>query len=310
VEYAIHNVLTGHAFGLFYCLPDDALSMALYGFSSSRLDVGDFPEGDIIERIKENICMGNAAHIDEGNGPFDYLIWGYRDGGDTLLGYKFEHGNDMLNCSFDFDSPVEFGHLRGSFSDTGLYRPNGEKPGGVTFIGPDGERLGHGAIFAKALAEGCRMLTQIEPPRAMDFGRVHFGYGKAIYDEWARQIELAEREGREEYYYVSPFFPHFIALYENRLHLLRFLIYLDGRDDLACPAGGAPLKKAIGLCEKLKGITREAAAVTVEGDWNPLKDAPNHERRVFLLDALKKSHALDLEIAGQMRLHIGAHGFE
>ena len=69
----MHNVLTGHAFGLFYCLPDDSLSMAAYGFSSRHLEIGGCSEEEILAVIKEQIYRGNAVHIDEGNGRFDYL---------------------------------------------------------------------------------------------------------------------------------------------------------------------------------------------------------------------------------------------
>jgi len=182
IEYAIHNVLTGHAFGLFYCRPDDLLSMAAYGFTSCRLEIGEYSEEDIVTIIKDQIYRGYAVHIDEGNGRFDYLIWGYKNNGNILLGYRFEHGNDMVNCSFDLDNPSEFDSLSKCFTNTDIFKSNGEKIGGITLIQPDGDSLDRESIYKKALAEGCRMFTQIEPPPAMDFTRVHFGYGKAIYE--------------------------------------------------------------------------------------------------------------------------------
>lgn len=121
IEYAIHNVLTGHAFGLFYCLPDDSLSMAAYGLTSCRLEKNDYSEDEIKCIIQDQIYRGNAVHIDEGNGPFDYLFWGYRDNGNVMLGYRFEHGNDDINCSCAFDNPTEFDSWTKNFSDSALF---------------------------------------------------------------------------------------------------------------------------------------------------------------------------------------------
>lgn len=298
VEYAVHNVLTGHAFGLFYCLPDDSLSMAAYGFSSSHPDIRSCSEEEIMALIKTQIYSGNAVYIDEGNGRFDYLIWGYKDSGNRLLGYKFEHGNDGLNCSFDFDNPAEFDSLIKSFSDPALYQKNGEKTGGITFICPEGDRTDRDRIYKQALTEGVQMLTQTEPAPAMDFEKVHFGYGQAIYDEWIRQIEQADAEEREPFFDTFPIFPHFIALYENRLQLLRFLKNWNER------LNNEELNKVLSLCEKLHQITGDAATVSVPVKWNRLKDAPNHQKRVFVLERLKECRALELEIADALSVFL------
>lgn len=238
IEYSIHNVLTGHAFGLFYCLPDDSLSMAVYGLTSCRLKKEDYSEEELITIVKDQICRGNAVYIDEGSGPFDYFIWGYRDNGNILIGHKFEHGNDNINCSYDFENPTEFDSWLKDFT-------------GITLFQPDGEKRVREVIYKQALVNGYRMLTQIEPPLEMDFTRVHFGYGKAIYDEWIRQLEQANTENSEAFYFSSPIFPHFIALYENRLHLYKFLkIY-------AQMCGDGNLLKAASLCEQLKNLAQE-----------------------------------------------------
>lgn len=135
------------------------------------------------------------------------------------------------------------------------------------------------------------MFKQTEPAPEMDFNKVHYGYGQAIYDEWIRQIEQADAEDREQFFDVFPIFPHFLALYENRLQLLRFLKYWNERlcsDDL---------QKSLVLCEELHKRTDDAATVSVPVGWNRLKDAPNHEKRVFVVERLKECRALELEIA-------------
>jgi hypothetical protein len=138
------------------------------------------------------------------------------------------------------------------------------------------------------------MLTQVEPPPAMDFSRVHFGYGQAIYDEWIRQLEQANAESSEAFYFASPIFPHFIALYENRLHLHKFLkIYAE-------MSGDNNLLKAAALCEQLKNLAQEGAQIGFENKWSDpeILAMTNNGRRNLLIDLLKKCRALELEIAG------------
>lgn len=291
IEYAIHNVLTGYAFGLFYGKDDNYLSMAAYGFSSYHLNADEYTEDEIAVIIKDQVYRGNCVHIDASGEPFDYLIWGYKNDGDILLGYKFEHGNDMLNCSYDLDNPIEFDTLVKRLNKNDIFKPDKGQTGGITLIQPDGDRLDNEIIYRQALTDGYRMLTQVKPNPEMDFARVHFGYGQAIYDEWIRQIEEMEKEDCIQFFYTSPIFPHFIALYENRLQLLRFLKHWN------IQINNEHLNKAIEICEQLKSISGDAATLTMDGDWNPMRNASNHEKRTFALDALKKCRAFELEIA-------------
>ena len=287
MEYSIHNVLTGYAFGLFYCLPDDSLSIAVYGLTSCRLKKYDYSDDEIMTVIKDQIFRGNVVYIQENNTPFAYFIWGYRDNGNVLLGYKFEHGNDNMNCSYDFGNPTDFDSLIKNISV-------------ITLFQPDGERLERQVIYKQALANGYRMLAQIEPPPEMDFARVHFGYGKAIYDEWIRQLEQANAENSEAFYFSSPIFPHFIALYENRLHLYKFFrIYTKMCED-------ENLHKALELSERLKESALEAAQIGFENKYSKpeILAMTNNERRNLLIDLLKKCRVLELEIAGLIKVFI------
>ncbi|MCL2707677.1 MAG: hypothetical protein FWF03_01030 [Defluviitaleaceae bacterium] len=314
MEYSIQNVLTGHAFGLFYCLPDDGASLAAYGLSCCLIGTEGLCTGEIINKITESVAQGCAVHIDEGCGKYDYLVWGYRpgrsncelrpnlellghatgEGGNVLLGHTFEHGNDTLNCSCDFENPSEITRPSEIFADSRLFRPNGERPGGVFIISPDGPRLNREFLYQKALAEGFRMMTQTAPPVCMDMERVHFGYGQAVYDEWERQIERAQAENYENYFYVSPIFPHFIALYENRLHLHKFLKMLAER------TRDKNLAEAAETCGLLRETAQGAAVATMEGDYNPLRSAANYEKRAFLLESLQKCRGLELKTAEQI----------
>lgn len=287
IEYSIHNVLTGHAFGLFYCLPDDSLSRAMYGLTSCRLLKEDYSEEEIITIVKGQICRGNAVYIDEGSGSFDYFIWGYRDNGNIMIGHKFEHGNDDINCSYNFENPTEFDSWIKNIS-------------GITFFQPDSVKITRDVIYKKALVNGYRMLTQIVPPPEMDFARVHFGYGQAIYDEWIRQLNQANAENSESFYFTSPVFPHFIALYENRLHLHKFLkIYSE-------MCGDENLLKATSLCEQLKNLAQEGAQIGFENQWSDPKilAMTNKERRNLLIDLLRRSRALEVEIAEYIKKFI------
>ncbi len=301
IEYAIHNVLTGHAFGLFFDALGENFSRAVYGFFSFRLELDEYSQDEIFTIIKDQLYRNNAVHINATSEPFDYLIWGYKNDGNTLLGYKFEHGNDMLNCSYDLNNPAEFDSLVTRLNGNDLFKqiiPIAEKSGGITIIRPDSETPNREAIYKQALVEGYRMLTQAEPNPEMDFKRVHFGYGQAIYDEWTRQIETMEKENCGQFFNISPIFPHFIALYENRLQLLRFLKYWNEKTN------NAYLQEAIEICGRLKSISGDAATLSMDGDWNPMRNASNHEKRAFALDALKKCRALELEIAEQIKMFI------
>ncbi len=304
MEYSIHNVLSGHAAGMFYCWPDDSLNMALYGFTSRHLKRDDVSEDEIKRLIQEQIARGNAVHIDEGNSPFDYLIWGYRDNGNVLLGCQFQHGNDDLNYSFDFENPAAFDDWAKKLFDPALFKPNGEKSGGITIYQPDGERLDRNAVYRKGLALMLRMLTQTEPPPAMDAERVHFGYGQAIYDAWIFQLEKANAENSDTFYYASPVFPHFIALYENRLHLHKFLkLYAD-------MCGDENLRKAVELSGRLIDIDIAIQAMRIifdnQNSTPELLALSNNERRVLLIDILKQCRALELEIAAVFRAVLDA----
>lgn len=305
IEYAIHNVLTGHAFGLFFDALGEELSRALYGFSCLQLEADRYTADELQIIIATQISRGSAVHIDSTSEPFDYLIWGYKDGGGTLLGYRFEHGNDMVNSAFDLNNPAEFESLIPRLNGNDLFKPVmpiGQKPGSITFILPGGEKAERDAVYRQALNEGCRMLTQAEPNPEMDAGRVHFGYGQAIYDEWTRQIGEADAKDSGEFFDTSPIFPHFFALHENRLQILRFLKHLNERTN------NEYLHNAINLCERLKTISLDAAFCTAEGGFNPMINSTNHERRTFLLDALRESRALEVEIARQIRQFLDSTG--
>ena len=63
--------------------------------------------------------------------------------------YIFEHGNDNMNCSYDFENPTGFDLLTKS-------------PSVITLFRPDGEKLDRQVIYKQASANGYRMLTQIE----------------------------------------------------------------------------------------------------------------------------------------------------
>ncbi|MCL1909955.1 MAG: GNAT family N-acetyltransferase, partial [Kiritimatiellaeota bacterium] len=295
-EYSLHNVLTGHAFGLFYCWEDHPLSMAAYGFNSRRAEHKGLTADEITAFIKHEIIRGNAVHINEGNGKYDYLIWGFRDNGKVLLGHKFEHGNDGLNCAYDFDNPVEFENLTEIFNDETIFKRNGETIAGIIIISPDGEKQDIDSLFRRALAEGVRMFTQTEAPPFMDAPRMHFTYGQAMYDEWIRLLEQANAENSEAFYFASPVFPHFIALHENRLHLFKTL------GEHAKTHGDEHLAKAVALCGELKDIAIEGAQIGYENKYSKpeVLAMTNNGRRELLIGILRKCRALELEIAKEL----------
>lgn len=287
IEYSIHNVLTGYAFGLFYCSPDNSLSMAAFGLSSHNLRKEKYSEKEIKRIIRNHIFNGNTVYIEEDNSPFSYFIWGYRDDGNILTGHKFEHGNDDMNCSYNFENPAEFDSWTKGIA-------------GITLFQQEGEKLDREVIYRKALLTGYRMLTQTEPPPEMDFTSVHRGYGQAIYDEWIRQLEQANAENSEAFYFSSPIFPHFIALYENRLHLYKFLrICADMYRE-------ENLIKAVGFSEQLKETAVEAAQIGFENEYSKpeILAMTNNERRSLLIESLNKCRKLEVEVAKLIKMFI------
>lgn len=294
IEYAVQNVLSGHAFGLFNCLPDDTLPLAAYGLSSFRLDMDVYGRNELKNIIKSRINRCSVVFIDEGNGQFDYLVWGYRDNGNILVGHKFEHGNDMQNCSFDFSNPEEFDFNSGRFSDTSLYKLNGEWRGGIYFYQPDREKADKTALYRQALAVGYHMLTANETSPAMDAERVHFGYGPPIYDAWISRLQAENEANSGRFYFEAPVFPHFLALHENRLMLHKFLLhYIE-----SCPDEN--LTKAAELCKQLHTLAIEGAQIGYENEYSDpaVLAMTNNERRCLLIDILNKCRLLETEIAG------------
>ncbi len=282
MEYSIQNVLTGFAFGLFYCMPENYLSTAIYGLSSVRLQT--LQSDELKSVIKENIFKGNTVYIIESGTPFSYLIWGYRNNGEILLGHKFEEGNDGMNSTLNFEKPSEFSSLEGNFEEI------------ILFI-PEGEQCSRDYAYREALKNGFRMFTATKTPKEMDFSKVHYGYGQAIYDEWISQLHQANAEEKEEFYFTFPIFPHFIALLENRTHLYKFLkMYSEVKAD-------KNLARAAELCEKLKSIAQEGAQIGYENEWSDPKvlALSNNERRSMLIDILKESRSLELDIAACMK---------
>ena len=285
MEYSVQNILTGFAFGLFYCMPENVLSTAIYGLSSERLQT---LQGDELKSvIKENVFNGNTVYIIESGTPFSYLIWGYRNNGEILLGHKFEEGNDEINSALNFEKPSEFSSLEGNFEEI------------IRFI-PGGEQCSRDYAYREALKNGFRMLTETMPPKEMDFAKVHYGYGQAIYDAWISQLHQANEEEKEEFYFASPVFPHFIALLENRTHLYKFLkMYSEVKAD-------KNLIRAAELCEKLKSIAQNGAQIGFENEWSDPKvlALSNNERRSMLIDVLKECRSLELEIAACMKEYL------
>lgn len=285
MEYSVQNVLTGYAFGLFYCMPEPVLSAAIYGLSFNQLQS---PDADEVEKIvTETVSQGNAVYMIESETPFSYLIWGYRNHGEILLGHKFEEGNDGMNCALNFDKPAEFPSLEGPFKEILVFHPNSEP-------------YSRDDAYREALTRGVQMLTETEPPKEMDFAKVHYGYGQAIYDEWIRQLDQANKEKKEAFYFTSPIFPHFIALLENRTHLYKFLkLYAEMKAD-------KNLAKAAELCEKLKNNAENGAQIGFENEWSDPKilALSNNERRSMLIDILLACRSLELEIAAYIKAYL------
>ena len=288
VEYSIQNCLNAEAFGIFYS-PDAAwmhsLGMEIYGLGCERFKNPEIPAAELIKLVRYHILDGNAVVIRKYDTAMAYVVFGYEDNGDALLCCEFEDGNDGRNCSYDFSKPIVLREWTEGITDLLLIRQNSRK-------------ISRSEAYKKALADGWRLMTLQSPDYDMDIGLLR-GAGQPIYDEWIRQLEQANAENSEVFYNAAPVFPHFLALYENRLHLYKFLkIYTEICSDVN-------LHKAFGICEQLRDLTNGCAALSC--GWLPqFKDWSNNERRSFLIEKLKECRALEVEIAGLIKMFIDA----
>jgi len=299
-EYSIQNCLTGEAFGLFYA-PEAAwshsLGLAVYDMDCTRLRNPAYAPEEMRGLVQRHVTGGGAAILRRGSDRA-YLVFGYRRGGRRLLCCEFQDGNDWKNCAYDFAKPMILKKWESGVTDLLLLEPNGPE-------------AGRGEAYRRVLAEGCRLLMLESPDAGMDLEKIS-GAGQAIHDEWVRQLEQANAENKEEFYMAPAVFPHFIALYENRLHLWKFL-------NLCAEMYNSPvLAKAAALCGQLKDLAARAAAQTNEGTWEyddmpetagwdqyllPKGATPN-ERRGSLLEKLKGCRALEREIVQNIQLFL------
>ncbi len=73
-------------------------------------------------------------------------------------------------------------------------------------------------------------------------------------------------------------------------------------------SGDNNLLKAAELCERLKNSAQEGAQIGFENKWSDpeILTMTNNERRNLLIDLLKRCRALELEIAGLIKIFIDA----
>jgi len=301
-EYSIQNALTGEAFGLFYA-PDAAWTRSpgtgIYGLRGVRLHNPSCGADELRGLVRRHVAGGNAVIVRKLEAARAYLVFGYRRGGKRLLCCEFEDGNDWRNCSYDFGKPAVLKKWTDGVTELLLWEQ-------------DGPRLSRGAAYRQALAEGCRLLTLQTPDAGMDIEKLQ-GAGQPLFDEWVNRLEQANAENREQFFEMIPeVFPGFIALYENRLHLWKFMN--------ACAAmyGSAALDKAAALCGQLKDLAMRAAAQSNSCSWEhdempetagwdqhllPKEATPN-ERRGAMLEKLGACRALEIEIARNIQLFL------
>jgi hypothetical protein len=283
-EYYIQNGLYGEAFSLFYPpvsqYTDLSNCFSVYGLSYELLSQSHYSDGDMTEIIKFQISNGNAMILRRGGAPSLWLVTGYSDNGKTLLGCEFIDGDDGKNCSYNFDKLAPLTDWTGNISY-------------IIFIKDNGIESDRKVAYKKALENGYGLMT--EKHKQMDYDNQR-GAGELLYEKWIERLEKANAENSSVYYEADPVFPHFIALYENRLHLTRFLKLCA---DLF---GSENLLKASELCGQLKDVAQDAAKETCVCQWADLKDATNNQRRDFLIDRLKKCSELEKKIAGLIKL--------
>ena len=302
VEYSVQNALAGEAFGLFYT-PDAALSRCLgqeiYGLACARTKNPAYSPAELRQLVQGHIAGGNAVYLRKHAAARGYLVFGYKYGGKQLLCCEFEDGNDFKNCAFDFEKPVVLKKWTDGITDLLLFESTGQQ-------------TSREAAYRQALAEGCRLMTLRSPDADMDIAKLS-GAGQPLFDEWVRQLEQANAANQVNFHLIPAVFPGFIALYENRLHLWKFLKIC------AELYGGAALAKAAGLCGQLKDLAAQAATQSNEGSWEHdempetagwdqyqlPKEATTNERRSVLLEKLKACRTLELEIAENIMLFLG-----
>lgn len=277
-EYDIQNALFGEAFSLFYppvsAITDLSNCISIYGLNYYLLPESNYSPVQLTQLVQYYIAKGNAMIIRRNSAEHSLLVIGYEDHGNILLGCEFKDGDDGKNCSYDFYHPSAFSEWTKDINY-------------MIFIDENGEKRDCKTACKNALIHGYQLMTQKLPN--MNYSTLN-GAGSPIYDEWIAQLERANAENSEVYYDAAPVFPHFIALYENRLHLMRFLhICADVLND-------NNLSKAAALCEQLKNTVQAAATESVVSQWSELVNVPNNQKRDYLIDKLKICHELEEKI--------------
>ena len=279
LEYSIQNCLTGEAFGTFYCpaLAANALGLEIYGLAGAEAYDPNMTADELQKLVSAHVAGGNTAIVCKNSLPRAYLVFGYENSGDTLLCVEFEDGNDTMNCSYDFAKPL-------------ILRDWTEGVTGVELIG-QGRTAGREAAYRQALAHGVRLMTLRTPDPDMDIPLLR-GAGLPLYAEWISQLERASAENSDVFYFAVPVYPHFIALYENRQHLWKFLKLC------ADVSGDKNLSEAAGLCEQLKNAAVEAAQIGYENQYSDPRvlAMTNNQRRDLLVALLEKCRGLEAEV--------------
>ena len=290
IQYRVQGTLSTEAYGASYSelFEGDNLKncLGLYGIKTHVIDASDMAR----DEVRDILCTAVSSDITVILEPKEYkymhFVFGYAEEGKVIYGCPFLDGDDGKNSSY-------------SFKKYAKHRNRTHDIRRIILLSDDGEKLEAADVYKASLEYGRKMmLSEQKPPSSkMDFMQLRGG-GVSLYDEWISLLEKDNEINSDKFYMEFPVFPHFIILYENRIHFCEFL-----RECVKVYGEQPCLMRLIEKCDFIRDAAVEGAQIGFENEYSdPAHLAmTNNERRNLLIDILEKCRSAETEVIALLK---------